>query len=353
MVENRATIGNSHTIIHIAAGLLAVVALTITACGTESDGGRGNAQKSQSDNPGLRFAGTYRVDFAVKSVNGAPPRAENGSATGTFTWFVQSTCDGPGNTCVAVAAAAAPDPQRPLNLDRMKFVFENNSWTRVFVPNRRECISNATKQPVSEPWVAMHTTTLATPSGTGPLATLTGTYSSLQGGTCGGEAVGDLTLTRTGDVPAGTAAPADTVAPAVVADPPGRTWRGTYNASTKPVSASSPSFMSAVTPGTERFSVAPVCTRTGDACVAPLRYPGKGSVFVYSFVNGGYERSYISTSVNCTNGQTGYIRRSSRYTAAPDASSPAGVMTNRETVEFLGGCPGSVRIEGTAIRTGD
>ncbi|MBJ8343916.1 hypothetical protein [Antrihabitans sp. YC2-6] len=242
-----------------------------------------------------------------------------------------------------------------MNRDRLDLIYDGSAWTRVIEGIPRECKNNETGAVIVEPWAGIHSMTLTATSNANPAPSLTGNITFLQGNTCHQKNDATITLTRTGDVPAGTPTPdADPIEPLVL-DPPGAAFRGTYTVNVTRVAA--PNFA----PGqrTEypvtQLQATPTCTRSGDRCMIMID-DGSGVPTFLWFVDGHYES--VSTSahlIDCPSSPTGksdnpqYVHRLENV----DGSSPAQTIRGTGTYTYVGDCAGEFVDEWVATRTGD
>lgn len=328
-----------------------VVTGTLVSCGSPDSGG--DAGRSTAS-PAATFEGTYSMFRTTASVDRQPPTGADADPA-TSTWLVQSRCDG--DTCVAVARSTSPDTTSGLNLDRMEFVLGNGSWSRVAVPPKRSCVLPGTTAPVDEPWVAMDSTTLtprsASPAGGSP-ATLSGTTSSVQGGSCSRVSEGTVTLTRKGDLPAGTAA-LDTVAVPAAGTTAGNGFRGSYRQRTTVVSWDPPSLISRPSTQTTEFTATPTCTRDGSRCVVVmLDRPSRPGQTIVEYADGAFRQTETLPERQCPGrGERYRPTVTSQTSVAADASGPIETMDNESTLTWSGPCAGTVRFRAELTRTGN
>jgi hypothetical protein len=330
--------------------------VAITSVAALTSCGEGSSEEKKPENPAAGFSGTYQATLTPLTISDKPvDPADEKNKPSTATWIVRSTCDGPGDSCVAVAASTTPTDDAALNRDRMEFVYENGSWTRVVEAARGVCTANATQRPVDELFVGMQSTTLKAdgPLAGGPVAAVSGSYESAFGGTCARMARGRVELRRTGELPADTPTlPSMPVAPAVT-DPPGASLRGTYDASSKPVSADPPNFMSVFAPRTYRVSFRPMCTRDGARCIAVSTLPDGRFDNALLFTDNAYRVETTGGSGTCTGGRRTYYTTANRVPVPVDAPRPLARATQDATTTFMDPCPATVRLETTLVRIGD
>ncbi|GAA1458493.1 hypothetical protein [Williamsia maris] len=328
-----------------------VVTGSLGACGGSDTN---NGADSATASSGAVFEGTYAMFRTTSSVNREPPTGADAKPA-TSTWVVQSRCDD--GTCVAVARSTAPNASSGLDLDRMEFVFGNGSWSRVAVPPERTCVLPGTTAPVDEPWVAMDSTTVTprsgSPSGGAP-ATLSGPTSSIQGGSCSRVSEGTVTLTRKGDLPAGTP-DLDAVSVPDAATTAGNGFRGSYRQSTTVVSWDPPSLISRPTTQTTDISATSTCTRDGKQCVVVmLDKPSTPGQTVVAYTDNGFTQTATLPERQCPGRPDRYRPTvTSRTTVPEDASSPIARMDSESTLTWSGACAGTVRFASTLTRTGD
>ncbi|GGF19124.1 hypothetical protein [Williamsia phyllosphaerae] len=329
---------------------LAAVVVTgiLGSCGS-SDPGDGATTPTGS--AGAVFEGTYSMFRTTASVNREPPSGADADPV-TSTWVVQSRCDD--GTCVAVAR---PDTSSGGDVDRMEFVFGNGSWSRVDVPPKRSCVPTGTTAPVDEPWVAMDSTTVmprsASTAGAAP-ATLSGTTSSVQGGSCPRVSEGTVTFTRKGDVPAGTAA-LEKVSVPEAATTAGNGFRGSYRQRTTVVSWDPPSLISRPTTQTTEFTATPTCTRDGSRCVVVmLDRPSRPGQTIVGYSDGVFRQTETLPERQCPGRGDRYRPTlTSQTTVGGDASNPIQTLDNESALAWSGACAGTVRFRAELTRTGD
>ncbi len=338
----------------VSLGAVAVVAASLlSACGSES--GDSKAEETKSNSPGAQFTGTYEAVITTLTVNAKPPDPKDtGARPSTRTWVVRSTCDGPGDSCMAIAADTDPG-KGALTLDRMEFIYENGSWTRVVEPAKRDCTANATRKVVDEPWVALHSTTLKAPgsNATGPIASLTGTIESIQGGTCFGLTRGEVTLRRTGELPADATPLEKAEVPAAVIDPPGAALRGQYSFVNTVLRATPPSYAKPYEAAQPNVVLTPMCTRDGARCVTTLSSASGEPLGAMAFTDGRYERISTGPTYSCGGDRSGYSTQVLRISTAGSGAAPAASASATSDVEYLGDCPGSVGLKVALTRAGD
>ncbi|MBJ7289082.1 hypothetical protein [Williamsia sp.] len=336
----------------VIACLSAVVATgALGSCGNTDSGDDTAASSTSSD---AVFEGTYSVFRTTASVDREPPTGGDAEPV-TSTWVVQSRCDG--GTCVAVARSTAPNNSSGLDLDRMEFVFADGSWSRVAVPPKRTCVLPGTTAPVDEPWVAIDNTTVTPRSDSatnGAPDTLGGPTTSIQGGSCSRVSTGRITLTRKGDLPAGTP-PLGSVSVPDATTTPGDGFRGSYRQRTTVVSWDPPSLIARPTTQTTEFTAAPTCTRDGTRCVVVMvDKPSRPGQTVVDFADGVFRQTETLPERQCPGRSERYRPTlTSQTLVEPNSSAPIDTLDNESTLTWSGACAGTVRFRAELTRTGD
>ncbi|NMN94398.1 hypothetical protein [Antrihabitans stalactiti] len=327
----------------------AATAFVVTGVGCSDDSGSEAKPVSPSTTvvAGSDFSGTYSVQGVNRLIDGKPPAEQ--PETFSLTWIVQSKCPGNNaNECVAVAQSSTPDNKTNLNRDHMEFVFTDGAWLRSVTAADVGCTLNTTGKPADEKWAAIHTTRL-TPDdpAAGPVAKLSGTIDVLRGGTCQRKLQSDITLTRTGDVPAGTAPLTVTDTAAAVTDSPALQWHGRYEETR--VVASGPG-QPIGKRSTLEIRVTTQCTRDGSLCLATVDR-GDAGYGVFAYRDGTFERKYSAERQNCP--VAGTVDSIITIEVTPDAGSPTPSLHGLSTTDYQGDCPGMTTADLTYKRIGD
>ncbi|MGZ8178075.1 hypothetical protein ACXVUM_09090 [Williamsia sp. SKLECPSW1] len=303
--------------------------------------------------PATMFSGTYSVSRTTTSVDGAAATGTD-AVPQTSTWIVQTSCVGPGDGCVAVATSTTPDPSLPYDQERMDFVFENGTWTRTVVPAMRPCIPQGLSAPIDEPWVALESASMRANDSA---SRLSGTTSSLEGGSCAMASEGTITLSRSGGLPAGTRRLGDVRVPAAVTSPVAG-FRGAYEETTRIVAWDPPTLIRTPTVDTTRLTATPTCTRDAVTCAVVMYDQGSpgGSPTVAGYT-GGPSRMLSQVETvgprRCADGRTYRPVLTSTTTIPDGAATPVESITSTSTLAWSEACPGRVTFENDLRRIGD
>ncbi|MEH3153911.1 MAG: hypothetical protein PGN29_00685 [Gordonia paraffinivorans] len=314
----------------------------LTACGDDAP-----------SNPASMFSGTYSATRTTTSVDGTPTTGIDATPQ-TSTWIVQTSCAGPGSGCVAVASSTTADPSLAYDQQRMDFVFENGTWSRVVVPPTRPCVPQGLSAPIDEPWVAIDSASMRANDSA---SRLSGTLASVQGGSCAMTSEGTITLARTGGLPSGTKKLGDVRVPAAVASPVDG-FRGTYEETTTIVAWNPPTLIRTPTVQTTRFTASPTCTRDGTTCAVVMRDQGSqdASPTVAGFT-GGPSRMLSQVETvgprRCSDGRSYRPVLTSTATLPDGAASPVQTISSTSTLAWSEACPGRVTFENDLRRIGD
>ncbi|WP_299569126.1 hypothetical protein [uncultured Williamsia sp.] len=324
----------------------------LVALATTIVGGFVTACSDEKADPAAMFSGTYSVTRLTASIDGTPATGTD-AVPQTTTWVVQTSCAGPGNGCVAVASSTAADPSLPYDQDRMEFVLENGTWSRVVVPPTRPCVPEGLTAPVDEPWVALESASIRANDSA---SRLSGTLASVQGGSCAMTSEGSITLTRTGGLPSGTRTIGDVRVPAAVASPV-EGFRGAYEETTRIVAWNPPTLIRTPTVQTTRFTAAPTCTRDATTCVVVMNgQDSQGSPTVAGFT-GGPSRMLSQVETvgprRCADGRSYRPVLTSTATLPEGDASPVQSITSTSTLAWTEACPGRVTFENDLRRIGD
>lgn len=326
----------------------ALVALTMlvgAACGTGSDSSSGDSDGAA--NPGRGFDGVYSVALVPLNNDGsvnttAPPIP-------AYDWVVQSVCDDPDGRCIAIAQATEPDPQTNLRRDRVELVYDDGQWTRSELRTPQDC-KDTTTGAVLDRQPAVHVTTLTAvglPSDT-PIEKLTGTAAQVVTGFCAGTATSRLTITRTGDLPDGTAAPTDASLSDPVIAPGADVFRGVYS-----LVATKSRGPGEEPPSTRHLVATPTCTRSADLCLVAAPTDANPAA-VWQYGDGTFTFSFQGMRQPCPGSPaiTGIPSVSFELRNTTDAA-PATRLTGTQTMTFTGECAAEVVYDLNVTRLAD
>ena len=302
--------------------------------------------------PAAMFSGTYSVSRTTTTVDGSPTSGTD-AVPQTSTWIVQTSCAGPGSGCVAVASSTAADPSLPYDQERMEFVFENGTWSRVVVPPTRPCVPQGISDPVDEPWVALESASMRANDSA---SRLSGTLASVQGGSCAMTSQGTISLARTGGLPSGTRKLGDVRVPAAVTSPV-EGFRGVYEETTTIVAWSPRSLIRTPTVQTTRLTATPTCTRDAATCVVVMNDQNSQNAPTVAGFTGGPSRmlSQIETvgPRRCADGRSYRPVLTSTATLPEGDAAPVRSVTSTSTLAWTEACPGRVTFENDLRRVGD
>ena len=302
--------------------------------------------------PAAMFSGTYTVSRTTTSIDGTPTTGGD-AVPQTSTWIVQTSCAGPGSGCVAVASSTAADESLPYDQDRMEFVYENGTFSRVVVPASRPCVPQGLSAPVDEPWVALESASMRANDSA---SRLSGTLASVQGGSCAMTSQGTITLARTGGLPSGTRKIGDVRVPASVTSPVAG-FRGAYEETTKIVAWNPSTLIRTPTVQTTRLTATPTCTRDGSTCVVVMKDQDSQSSPTVAGFTGGPSRMLSQVETvgprRCADGRSYRPVLTSTSTLPEDGASPVQSITSTSTLAWTEACPGRVTFENDLRRVGD